>query len=483
MPNELPHTHASSRRDFLKQSGWLAALGAAGGLAPGRTLAQEPAASPNGGRAKNIIFMVSDGMSLGTLSMADQFVRLRDKRPSHWIDLYSQPGVARGLMDMSSASDLVTDSAAAASSWGCGQRVDNGRINVNHAGEWLDPILPIARRNGLRTGLVTTATVTHATPAGFAANGRSRQAEPDFAVQYLERDINVILGGGRVFFSVEHRGDRRDLAGEFRAKGYATPSTREELLDAPDDREKILGLFTPGHLPYEIDRLHDAELRAGVPSLAEMTGVALGALAKGDRGFLVQIEGARVDHAAHSNDISGLIYDQIAFDEAIAVAMAFLKTHPDTLLIVTTDHGNANPGLNQGSHAGARTLGRLRDFTGSLSLLGRDLGRLTAPTPAEIQRRVSATTGITLREEDARVLLVHLGNGPAAPYGRMSGLNAVLGQVLANTLEVGWVGNSHTSDYVELAAIGPGSEQIKPFNLNTEMFSLMTRVLDLDPAR
>lgn len=481
MTKPLPSSHPFSRRDFLKKSSLIAALGATGGLVPGAARADQPTARSRSGKAKNIIFMVSDGMSQGTLSMTDHFLRWRDGKPSQWINLYHRPGVSRGLMDMASASNLVTDSGAASSSWGCGQRVINGQINVNPQGEEIDPILLIAHRHGLRTGLVTTATVTHATPAGFAANGPDRRAEEDFAVQYLERGVDVILGGGEPLFSSSGRSDQRDLIGEFRKKGYTTPTNRTDLL-AHLEAEKILGLFAPRFLPYEIDRQHDPESQEGVPSLAEMSQVALETLTRENIGFILQIEGARVDHAAHNNDLSGLIYDQIAFDEAIGVAVKFIEDHPDTLLIVTTDHGNANPGLNQGSNQGKFTLGRLQGFTGSLSKLCSQLEAMTDPEIGKIHELVTATTGMPFRSGEARSILNHLRDGPQAHYRRMAGLNAVLGQILANHLEVGWVGNSHTSDYVELAGIGPGSEKIKPFNLNTDLFTLMKEALDLDPA-
>lgn len=474
-------TQNPSRRQFFKQTGGVAALVATGGIAPGHAFAEAQPESSLPSRAKNIIFLVSDGMSHGTLAMADQYRRLVDGRPSNWMGLYDRPGVRRGLMDMASANNLVTDSSAASSSWGCGRRVHNGSVNVHSDGEWFEPILPIARRHGLRTGLVTTATVTHATPAGFAANGERRGAEMDFAVQYLEREIDVILGGGSRLFLPNHREDERDLVADFVKKGYAHSSTREELVALPPEKERVLGLFGGGHVPFEIDRQNDPELLARVPSLAEMTETALRLLSLGDNGFIVQIEAARVDHAAHNNDLSGLVFDQLAFDDAIEVALRFADEHPDTLVIVTTDHGNANPGLNTGRHRGRDQLGRLRDFKTSLSRLAADLNSIEDPTSSIVKELVEAKTGISLSDNHAGMLVDRLQGEVPVHYHRMSGLHAVVGQILANTLQVGWVGNSHTSDYVELAAIGPGSEGVKAFNRNTELFTLMTGALGIHP--
>src|SRR5690606_27333739 len=102
--------------------------------------------------------------------------------------------------ETTSANSIVTDSAAAASAWGGGIRVPNGSVNVAAGGEESVPLQSKLRERGIPTGLVTTATVTHATPAGFAANSADRGREEDIAEQYLAREVPVILGGGTKFF-------------------------------------------------------------------------------------------------------------------------------------------------------------------------------------------------------------------------------------------------------------------------------------------
>ncbi len=469
---------ATSRRGFFKKSG-LAAFGltAAGGLAKAGEVAV--ARTPRSGKAKNIIFLVSDGMSQGTLTMADQFIQMRDSRKSHWMQMYHDHPVTRGMMDMSSASALVTDSAAASSSWGCGHRVPNGRINTSRDGTPHEPIMQIAKRNGLRTGVVTTASVTHATPAGFIANAPGRQNEALFAEQYLEREVDVMLGGGMQFFSSSGRRDDVDLVGQYAKKGYKAVHDRDALLALPDGAHRLIGLYSGRHMPYEIDRLNSEEQSESTPSLAEMSIAALKALSAGDEGFILQIEGARVDHAAHANDISALIYDQLAFDDAVQAALQFYNHNPDTLVIVTTDHGNANPGLNMGGGMAERFLGRLRDFKGSCSSIIRSLGRSSRQNVDRVRETVEAVSGIGISKEHAQLFVDFRAGEWQAPYRRMNGGGAVLGQILANYTNIGWIGNTHTSDYVELAALGPGSELVQPFLDNTDMFDVMCKALDL----
>ncbi|MCC5846137.1 MAG: alkaline phosphatase [Verrucomicrobia bacterium] len=467
-----------SRRDFFKRAGVLAAAGAA---LPGMALDQGPhiIRGRGVGKAKNIIFMVSDGMSSGTLSMADQLRVLMEGRSSNWIRSYRERPVQRALMDTSSANNLVTDSAAASSVWGCGQKMLNGRVNTTPDGDALDPILLIARRNGLRTGLVTTTTVTHATPAGFAANGPNRGDQPGFAVQYFERGYDVILGGGRNLFSPAAREDRRDLISEFEQGGHTVISTRNELLSTRPAHGKMLGLFAPGNLPYEIDRLNHEVSKEEIPSLAEMTSAALELLSQDDAGFLVQIEGARVDHAAHTNDISGLLFDQLAFDDAIGVALDFCERHPDTLLIFTTDHGNANPGLEDGGRKGENTLAHVGRFTGSMSSMNASWGDPEQAGTGNIRKNFYQTTRVEITDKQAGIILAQLRGEWVTPYRGIGNTPGVVGQILAEHLRISWIGGSHTSDHVELAAMGPGSERIKPFVDNTDLFTLMVESLGL----
>src|SRR5690606_35082259 len=178
----------------------------------------------------NIIFMVSDGMSVGTLSMANMLSERRDGKLCTWMSLYQEGLVNRGLMDTASANSLVTDSAAASSSWGGGVRVNNGSLNVAPDGSKPVPILQKFKAAGKAVGCVTTVPITHATPAGFCVNSDSRSDQPGIAEQYLDLRFDVMMGGGTEFFSGDKREDRQDLFGKFIANGFSVVKTRDELL-------------------------------------------------------------------------------------------------------------------------------------------------------------------------------------------------------------------------------------------------------------
>lgn len=139
--------------------------------------------------------MVSDGMSLGTLSMADLYSRNILGKGSHWLNLYHEKKVSRALMDTASASSIVTDSAAASSAFGGGIRVKNGVLNMGANGEKHIPIWQKFKKVGKKVGCVTTVTATHATPAGFCVNSAKRNAEPQIAEMYADLGIDVLMGG------------------------------------------------------------------------------------------------------------------------------------------------------------------------------------------------------------------------------------------------------------------------------------------------
>jgi len=472
-----------SRRSFLSA----AALGAlAAGLPLRAALADRPTHSSGArepGRARNLILVISDGMSAGTLAMAEQFRRRRDGRGTEWLKLYLNPAVRRGFMDTASASSLVTDSAAASSAWGGGLRVNNGAINVGPAGERPAPLFTFARAEGRAAGLVSTATITHATPAGFAVNAPGRNAQSDIADLYLKTGLDLFLGGGNRFFDPAVRADKHDAYAAFRAAGYHVARDRAALAAAPAGR--LLGVFSDSHLPYALDHAADSALVAAAPALAEMTETALARLSAsgGDRGFVLQVEGARIDHAAHANDFAGLVHDQLALDDALAAVLRFTAGRDDTLVIVTTDHGNANPGLNgHGSAYGDTDRLFAQSFTQRQTNNWIIDGLAPDASAAALRDRVQHGSGIALSPEETDLLGRSLRKEYTDAYrARQSGL-VILGQLLSNHYAIGWNGVAHTSDFVDVLAYGPGSEALGGLLLNTDLHGLMRRALGLPAA-
>jgi alkaline phosphatase len=205
-----------------------------------------------------------------------------------------------------------------------------------------------------------------------------------------------------------------------------------------------------------------------------MTEAALERLDRGDDGFLLQVEGGRVDHGAHNADAGALLYDQIEFDDTIGTVLDFVEGRDDTLVIITTDHGNANPGVNAAGERYEDSLAmfdRVADFryTNDWILSGLD----EDSTYRQIRDRVETAWQFSISRDEAELLQEALRGEYRAAYRKESTPDMVLASLQANYTSINWLGTDHTSDYVELAALGPGSEAVGAFTRNTDLFDLM----------
>lgn len=457
-----------NRRTFLAAS-------AASGLAAAAplSLARPARGVAPAGKARNVIFAVVDGMSAGTLTLAEMASRVERQDTLHWIKLWSSPGVRRALMGTFAANSWVTDSAAASTAWGCGVKTNNGVIGCDPTGRQVVPLLVQAAQNGKATGLVTTTRVTHATPAGFIANSPSRDFEGPIAAQTMERKVDVVLGGGGKFFPERILSAHADLTIARTRDELLAPALRESLKTKP----RLLGLFHQDHLPYVIDR------DPAIPTLAEMSRAALDRLSAAPGGFVLQVEGGRVDHAAHNNDAGALVRDQLEFDDALGVLVEFAAGRDDTLLIVTTDHGTANPGLTLYGTQAAAAFDRLLKVAKSFDWITAFIGQNGGPSRSVIKDAVGHATSIELGERALGPLEAAARNQPSGvPFSALDNFVGVLGLALADHLGVGFVSVNHTSDLVECTALGPGSQGMPPLIENHELHALAVDALGLAPA-
>ena len=465
-----------NRRKFFK-NGSLISLGAAL-LHPFNNVANTIIDDIKNKKAKNIIIIVSDGMSIGTLNMTDLYLSRKMGTGTNWLQLYKDNKVNRALMDMASANSIVTDSAAASSSWGGGVRINNGGLNVSKNGEPHLPIWQKFKKAGKKAGCVTTVPITHATPAGFCVNSKSRNAQEEIAEIYLEQKFDVMMGGGDAYFSSEKRKDKKDMYKAFESKGYKVVKNRNEMLSAAIDKP-ILGVFDDNGLPYSIDQQNNKELSQQIPTLADMTKKAINAMENNAKGFVLQVEAGKVDWAAHGNDITGLIYDQAAHDEAIKVAMDFAEKDGETLVIITTDHGNANPGVIYGNKANDN-FDAIQKYKHSNEWILKGFGKETSIS--QVKERVDYANNFSLTNEEAKLLLTYYSNLKTEKglYNPKHLPFKALAEIQKKHNSVGWISMHHSADYVELAMYGPGSQLLKPFIKNTDLHYLMLEAAEVE---
>lgn len=423
-------------------------------------------------KARNIIFLVSDGMSSGTLAMADHLFKRKMGRQSTWIQLYQDKKINRAIMDMASANSLVTDSAAASSSWGGGVRVANGSLNMGANNEKYVPIMQKFKSAGKSVGCVTTVPITHATPAGFCVNMKSRDQQAEIAEEYKSLRFDVMMGGGNEYFSSSGRGDGRDMYAEFNADGFQVVRDKTAMLSAKPGTP-ILGVFSDSGLPYTVDQQADAILTNTIPTLAEMTKKAIECMSQNKKGFVLQVEAGKVDWAAHANDTAALLYDQIAFDDAVTEAMTFAEKDKKTLVIITTDHGNGNPGLIYGSKAD-ENFERFFDIRQSNENLLDNIKR--GDSVSAVREKIEQAWNVGVKAEEASG--IHQFYNEIKANGEFAVLKKPfrpLAQLQEKYFSVGWACMSHTSDYVEFAAYGPGMDLFPPFLLNTDVHPLLLK--------
>jgi alkaline phosphatase len=347
------------KRRVLKARTWAAPVAAAAAAAVATMVinptfgasASAPEAAPKAKApvAKNVIFINGDGMGAAT----------REAARLNLVGLDGQLAMdkltASGQLTTSphDPKAVITDSAAAATAWATGEKTYNGAISVDVDGNPLATLGQQAKAAGKATGLVTTAQVTDASPAAFFANTADRGKQDEIARQYLEvSKPDVILGGGEDWWLPKGTpgayqdkpaedpaegsvGTKGNLISEAKKAGYSYVSSAEQLGKAKDG--KILGLFSNEEM-FQQRAEGKGDVYSPVVDLPTMTSKALSSLGDNKKGFFLMVEEEGVDEFAHSNNGTRVLQSMRQLEKTVAVARAYVATHPDTLLVVTGDH-------------------------------------------------------------------------------------------------------------------------------------------------
>jgi alkaline phosphatase len=427
--------------------------------------------------------------------MHEVATRVFGERTTAFYELMKDPKTTASYMGTASLSSIVTDSAPASVAWATGSKTVNGSLSVLPDGTKLTTIMELAKAKGLANGLVTTTRVTHATPAAWVSHSPDRDAENDIALDYLSLQPDVVLGGGSRFFDPARRPDRRDLLAELAAAGYEVVRSRNALRSLSVSDKKIFGTFNSSHISYYVDRVNVPALGDQQPTLAEMTAVALNRLSRNPRGFVLQVEAGRIDHANHSNDAWGALMDTYEMDLTLRVIREYMAANPNTLLVVTSDHGNAGWGINGTGtqyNDATQALLKLARITRSFETL---IPMLRGKSVAEIKTIVATYTGFNdLTDTEAQMIFDAMLPGHRAypgdfPYSP----DTELGRLLAHNDErvgirrgnVGFTSNNHTGEDQILLLHGNTAHTmgIGAYCDNTDLFGVMCRFLNIKAKR
>ena len=283
--------------------------------------------------AKNVILLIGDGMGLTQISAAlysnDNFLKLEQ---------FSIIGLQKPF----ASNKLITDSAASATAFACGIKTYNGAIGVNTDTIPIVSILEEAEANEMATGVITTSTIVHATPAAFLAHRAKRKMFQEIAIDVIESGADLLIGGGKKYFN-QRTADSRDLCKEMEEMDYIVSdyyqTDFEDLRYSPD---KNLAYFTANGDPLPFSKGRDYLLPA-----AQMAPAFL--KSRSQDGFFLMLESAQIDWGGHAKSFKYILQEMLEFDQVIGEILRFAQEDGETLVIVTGDHETGGFAINPGS--------------------------------------------------------------------------------------------------------------------------------------
>ena len=457
-----------------------------------------PDGRPSGKR--NLIFMVSDGMGPTSLSLTRSFRQHTSGLPIDDVLILDKHLI--GSSRTRSTSSLITDSAAGATAFSCGLKSYNGAISVLPDHKPCGTVLEAAKKAGYMTGLVVTTRITDATPACFASHANRREYEDLIAEQLighhpLGQTVDLLVGGGRCHFLPNTtkgscRADDKDVVAMAKKQGYSYIDSREDFdnLDRGKGGVKLpmLALLASTDVPYEIDRVHVADV---YPSQAEMASFALNALSAAtkdsDQGFFIMIEGSRIDHAGHANDPAAQVHEVLAHDKAFSSVLDFLdQDSVEGVLVSTSDH-------ETGGLATARQLhktyphyrwfpGVLAEATHSAEYLAHEWAKWNAehPTASRSEKKAHLVSdplhdGLGIQDATEEEIDAVIDAVPIWPPSYL------FADMISRRAQIGWSTHGHSAADVNIYASHPDhAPQLVGNHENIEVGEFLANYLDLN---
>ncbi|PHA30660.1 alkaline phosphatase [Bacillus wiedmannii] len=421
---------------------------------------------------KNVIIMVMDGTS----SSATTLARLYKGKP------LALDEIVTGGVRTYSAESAITDSAPAATALATGNKSNSGYVGilpsiVSSPGlksikeeDKLRPVANVlegAKRTGRATGIVATAEIQHATPAGFSAHHINRKRFDVIAEQQVYQNIDVVLGGGKEALLPIKRKDGEDLVKVIQDKGYDFVETKDALLNSKS--KKIWGSFSHNALAFDMDR---EATNPEQPTLSQMTEKAIQTLSKDKDGFFLFVEGSKPDWAAHVNDPIGMISDVLAFDNAVAEALEFAKKDGNTMLIAVTDHGNSGISIGNVNTTKGYNITPVSAYIGPLKKSKMTLEGATNKLKSDLSNvdDVAKLYGLDNLTYDEK--------GRVKAAKKKSDVGPILTTLLANHANIGFTTGGHTGEDVFLYSYGP--QKPKGLIQNTDIAKTMAKAMDFN---
>jgi len=275
---------------------------------------------------KNVILLIGDGMGVSQVSASIYF----GDSESNFLRF-----PITGFINTSSASHKITDSAAGATALASGVKTYNGALGMDENKVSKETLVEICSEKGLKTGVVATSSITHATPAGFYSHVESRGMQEEIAVQLMDSDVDFFAGGGIKWLT--RRSDNKNIYNDFESKGFIIDTMN--LSSAALDSEKKYGYLLAA------DGMPAANKDRG-DFLPDATNLAMDYLKNSKDGYFLMVEGSQIDWAGHGNDTEYMIAEMNDFNKTIGAALDFAEKDGNTLVIVTADHETGGMALS-----------------------------------------------------------------------------------------------------------------------------------------
>lgn len=278
-------------------------------------------------KPKTIILLIGDGMGLAHIYAGYTANK-------GYLNLFNMNVI--GFSNTQSFSSYITDSAAGGTAISSGEKTNNGYIGLDAKKDTIQSVLHYAQLAKKRTGLISTSSITHATPAAFVAHVEDRAEYEEIALDFLSSNIDLFIGGGEKYF--EERTDERNVSEELRLKGY---TVKKEIGSITSDTPLPLAVLT--------SEAHNGKYLERGDILPQATEKAIVLLSSSKKGFFLMVEGSQIDWGAHKNDVGYVIEEMLDFDRAIGKALEFARKDKNTLVIVTADHETGGMSIVDGN--------------------------------------------------------------------------------------------------------------------------------------
>ena len=442
-------------------------------------------------QAKYVFYFIGDGMGTNQVLGTEMYLsELKGEIGRQRLCMTQFP--YSGQAATFSASNGITDSAAAGTCLASGKKTNNGVLGQDAEGKDVRTVAEILKAQGWGVGIMTSVAIDHATPGAFYAHVPSREMYYEIGKQLAFSDFDFF--GGAAFHQPNPKsvkGKRTNLYDLCEEQGYTLAHGFEEAQGLMDAKKMILMQSTDGidrnkpsyNIPYAIDR------KADDLTLEQIVRTAIPFLSSKHERFFMMVEGGMIDYASHGNDAATAFGEVIAMDEALRVAYAFYQAHPDeTLIVVTADHetggmalGNSDYTLNlqllQHQHCSAWIL------SDKVSALFKDK---KSPRWETVQRVLTESLGLydkveVTAEEDAALqeaykkAVSHKGNDMKTMYKDINEIGALAVQLLNTKSKIGWTTHAHSAHAVPIFAVGVGAERFSGWHDNSDIAKLILR--------